>query len=199
MNQAWSLLAAEDPVMKLVIGLVVAGIWVVFQIAGAMPKKPDKRRPPSTMQLPPRTNELPPRALEPPARRHPDLPGPRRGVLTQSGRPAPTVRNRPDVRPPLWNRPPVKAPPLPQPLPKPARAMPPTPTAPRPAPVVRRPAVAPVQAAVAQAPAAAAPDRLPRKEFLDALLKPRNLKKAYLLAEILQPPVALRDARRVSP
>ncbi|MGN6627145.1 MAG: hypothetical protein ACTHLN_11060 [Tepidisphaeraceae bacterium] len=193
MNQAWSLLAAEDPVLKLVIGLVVAGIWVVLQIAGAMSKKPDKRRPPSTLQLPPRT-------MEPPARRHPDLPGPRRGVLTQSGRPAPTVRNRPDVRPPLVKPPPVmrapvKAPPLPQPV----RAMPPAPTAARPAPVVRRPAVAPTPAAVTKAPAAAATDRLPRKQFLDALLKPRNLRKAYLLAEILQPPVALRDSRRVLP
>jgi len=34
---------------------------------------------------------------------------------------------------------------------------------------------------------------LPRREFLEALLQPRNLKKAYVLNEILQPPVSMRE------
>jgi len=59
----------------------------------------------------------------------------------------------------------------------------------RPQPAMERRVMPSVQPQTVTAP----PSPLPRREFLEALLQPRNLKKAYVLNEILQPPVSMRE------
>ena len=125
----------ENATLKVVVGVIVAVVWLAAQVAGSLAKKQPKR-------------PVPPGRTSPPAR-------------------PPRVTQR--TAPPRVNRP----------APKPA-ALRPTP------PVVRT-----VQARPSAVPPTAKP--LPRQQMVSVLLRPRNLKKAFVLTEVLGTPVSLRE------
>ncbi|HEX8323017.1 MAG TPA: hypothetical protein VF595_03810 [Tepidisphaeraceae bacterium] len=160
------LAAGDDPTVKIVIGVVVAAIWIISQVIGALTKKPDQQRPPS---------RLPPTAGRPP-----DMPQ-RQPPMGRTNVP----RSQPPVPPRIKRQ---KPPPVRQ-QPQTVQSRPAPAALPTAQPFTRR---APLADAPSPKPAAAA--GIPRRQMLNALLKVRNLRKAYILAEVLQPPVALRPA-----
>ncbi|MGC4032668.1 MAG: hypothetical protein QM754_13240 [Tepidisphaeraceae bacterium] len=160
------LAAGDDSLVKIVIGLVVAVIWVAVQAYQKLTEKGDKKLPPS---------RPPAERRPPPVRQLPQDP-PITGQLPQrQNRPKP--QRRPQQSPP-----PVRTPPRLE-----------TPGVRAPAAMSELPPARPPRRAVGEAPpASGAAQTLPRGQVVGALLKPRNLKKAFILTEILGPPVAMK-------
>ena len=167
MSTAMPMLAAsgDDPTVKLIIGVAIAAFWIIAQVIGSLTKKPDKTLPPSRNRPQPTTN-LPPVLQRP-------VPTPRSTV--------PPAKRPPPMRPQRTG-PPLRAPDVRRLPAKPLAAAPPMP---RPAPATR--------AALTQSAPAVQP--MQQRELLGALLRPRNLRKAFVLTELIQPPVALREPR----
>lgn len=192
MGHAIDILAVDQSTMdsgvKALVGIVIAAFWLMSQVLGSKTRKPDRRLPPAPMPpgpLPQAPPTLPGRLRKPsPASRT----MPTRNVGT--GRANVGRRGGP-----MYERPPAMPA---RSAPLPTRAV----TAP---PVQRRPDLTPEYHGIAapisrslrdtsDGKKAAAPTTgpLPRGEFIAALLQPRNLRKAYILNEILQPPVSMR-------
>jgi len=168
-------LAESDPTVKIVIGVVFAGIWVLSQVASAWSERRKKQQ----QQVPP-----PPRPARAP-----------RGVPT--GGPMPQ-------RAPQQPRPPhsVAPPPLrrgsvpqsvPQSVPRrqaPARTVP---SAQQTATTIQENAAAVKADAHVYRTKQSSPSEGPtRRDRLKSILRPRNLRKEFILTEILQPPISVR-------
>lgn len=155
--------STEDPTVKLVIGAIVAVFWIIAQIAGAVSKKKDKSLPPSR----PRQTTVD----------QPPVPRPTRQPQAKRQKPQPAVRRQPP------------------PLRQPGVTTFATPT-PQIQPVVRGAAgtrrAEQALAAAASTATPAANKTLSQGQMVRALLMPRNLRKAYIVNEILQPPVSMR-------
>ena len=159
----------EDPTVKIIIGVVVAAFGVIGQIIGAITKKPDKSLPPSKPRARPTV------ALPAPMQQRTEM---RPVEVTQQ------VRQRPpQIRQPKQQMPKQQARRQPPPIRR--QAVQPVAAS---LPINRQPVVARSNEVVA--PAAA--KGMPQRDMIEALLKPKNLRKAYMLTELLQPPVALR-------
>lgn len=175
MSVGLPLLAAsgEDPTVKIVIGAVVAVIWVLSQIFGAMTKKPDQSLPPSRPRPRPQPTVAPPTPMQQRTQMQP-------ADVTQQARQRPPQLRQPSQQVP--KQPARRQPPVRRQAVQPAVAPPST---------HRQPATA--RSTEVVPPAAA--KGMPQRDMIDALLKPRNLRKAYVLTELLRPPVALRPSQ----
>ncbi|MBC7782848.1 MAG: hypothetical protein H7144_03330 [Burkholderiales bacterium] len=206
----------SDPTLKIIIGVIFAGIWVVAQLASALGKKKDKT--PEADYPIPMPDHLPP---QPPPRRPPPLSKrqedyPQRQVdtdqtSTQSRQRPSAERQKKKVvvvrepsvviprQPPRQKASPPQRryQPQSQTLQSPARAPAvPTPTA-RGSMTSEsafeestfRPAIRNLQPAVPRR----ATDVPIKAQSLRAQLVPANLRTQYVLTEILRPPLALRD------
>lgn len=186
MQHAMPLLAAdvfsEPGTVKLIMGLLAAGFWVVTQVFGKKTAKPDQRLPPTRPRPPALPPTLPQSRRSPPPR---SMPRPQRAPVAVR-RSESMYKSTPAMPPraaPMSTRP-VAAPPManPRDLPPEYHGL---------AANISR-SLRDTSDGITRPPAAAAARILPRAEFLSALLQPRNLKKAYILNEILQPPVSMR-------
>lgn len=170
MSQPMHILAAQDPIVTLIVMLFFGVVWVLSQVMAAMAEKRKKQK-------------------------GPPVPRPPRGVPPD--RPEPVRESRPP-RPPRGERPPVRQPSTPKTTSR--RRPPPLQSSVGPVTAMEPPAYE-HELYTAQAyhtklekretAKAESPDSLAR---VRTLLRPRNLRKEYILTEILQPPVALRPA-----
>lgn len=154
-----SVLAAQDPIVTIIVLLFFGGVWVLSQVLTALSnkKKQDQQQP-----RPPR----PPRG-EPPG-----VPRPQR-----------------EPRPP---RPPRSVPPPRQSMPQSVSRRQQSQSGPPPLEQVTnlRAAVAPVY----RAKESTETDGPTRRDRLKSILRPRNLRKEFILTEILQPPISVRPS-----
>ncbi len=173
MNEVTSILAASDsePTLKIIIGLIAAGIWVIAQIASAVGKKKDKSRVPEQEIIVDvsRSDQAPPRRTQQVP--HQQRPGKQRPEPNQRRQRAGQYQDQQQVRVP-------QPPPLQQQQQR------------RQMPEASRP-VARLEPAVPHA----SPLQIGKRDRLRTLLRPKNLQKEFLLTEILQPPIALRPER----
>jgi hypothetical protein len=209
----------EDPTLKIIIGLVFAGIWVLAQVAGAWNERQKKKqRRQQTGQV-----ELPGDVIVPmpaPGRQRTRSENTREGISRGDMTGHETSR-------PSANR--TSPPPRSQPPRSQAPRVPPTakrpPRRPPPPPVQRRPDIpthkslpgslsgslqnplsamsqqdnfadeAAAASAISKVPIATSNSGIPQSSLrIRSLLRPRNLRKEFILTEILQPPVAMRPS-----
>ena len=179
MQQVSHMLAAgEDPTGKIIVGVAVAIFWVVSQVVAAMKKQPDKRRGAPPVLKTPRGAS---RGTV--QQRNRDLPGPRPGILTRTG-----LSKSAPMKVPTPARPPAAIPPA-----RRAPAVASVPSVPKSSAGRGTSGTIVAAARTVVTKSAERPAPLARNEFVQALLRPRNLRKAYVLTEILQPSVALRE------
>lgn len=195
--------------LKIIIGLVFAGIWVVSQIITAMGKKKDQTSPEDYPVVLPPEAPVPQRSPPPrqaPPRRNPDRPVSERPAPVQYPSPrveAPPVKHRRETH--QRQRQQAKRPPPPPSAPPPRREEPvirvperiasfepATPSAARAMPQSAQTAGAGMTAA-RRSPA----DGPNATQRLRAILRPKNLRKEFILTEILQPPLATRPKREI--
>ena len=176
-----TILAADENDLLIKVGFfLLAGIiWAASQVVGWLNSKKDKTLPPGRSRQQQRTQGQPVQYRVP---------------MEQPLRPPPLQRRQ--QQSPVLQRPPALKSPRKQkqtrPVPVPATAAP-------------EPQKTRAQEKVHQAmthaydarpqrddPLPVPADALPRRQVLDALLKPRNLRKAFIVTELLGPPVALR-------
>ncbi len=170
-----NILAEKDPTLQIIIGVAAFAIWILAQLASALGKKKDKVRLPEhdQQQAPvefPHAPQPPPRQAPSPAHRQ-QRPVKQRPQTSQRRRQAEEYRQ---LQPPPLTPPPRRA-------------------APEPAPAAeayqRRD-----QRVLAAQQASQTPTTLnfPKRDRLRSLLRPKNLRKEFLLTEILQSPIGLR-------
>jgi len=200
----FSILAqGEDPTLKIIIGVVFAGIWILAQVLSAWNERQKKKQ----RQQKTGQTDLPSDVIVP-------IPAPRREKPAQSSR-----RNQapPRTQAPPRNQPPARS--QPPRIPQQARQqanLPPRRTAPpppmqKPRPVAQESQSTPAMSAKRQqaqvaaedlaeasgssAPVATSSSGIPQSSArIRSLLRPRNLRKEFILTEILQPPVGIRAA-----
>jgi outer membrane biosynthesis protein TonB len=207
---ALNLLVEADPTAKIIIGLVVGAIWLIGQVATAMTKKQDNakrrsmqeeieleraRRASAGQQMQPTLNpeiarRLPPIVLPP-------TPSSRKLQRVKPFRqPQPRQQQRPAQQRQAAQRPVAERPAQQQPAQRrvarpPAIAPPALPVA------IAAPSSASTKPIYGSSIAdqAAAKLQRPRADAgtLQRWLTPRTLNQQFMLTEILQPPVALRD------
>jgi hypothetical protein len=184
------ILAESDPTVKIVIGIVVFLLWVISQVAGAVGSKkktPPVPQMPSQLPLPRRNppargervqrdasvnRQAPPRPITPAERRAQAKNAARQEKLRRQNEERARALQQMQQRG-VSQPPPLRVAPAPE------------------AQDVRSKVVVaatPVPSRAAEGPT--------RRERLRSILRPRNLQKEFMLTEILQPPVALRNDDR---
>ena len=164
------LAASDDDPGKIIIAVIAVAFWVIGGIASAMKKK----RPAEEEQI---LTPPPVREIRRPVSQPPPLP---RQVSISRPRPSSAIptHTKPVLRRPTAVR---KKAPVKRPAPQ------------QPPPVITAPAG---DIITSRAPAASA---LPPRSFAKSIaqsLAPKNLRRQFILTEIFQPPVTLRDENR---
>jgi hypothetical protein len=182
MSDYINILAESDPTLKIVIGLIFAGIWVVAQILSALGKNKEKTRAPDANY----PAGLPPEAPLPPPRPARQTPRPvKKRVETKQRQRLDRQQTQRVEQQVERMHPPQRS------MQVPAGRVPPLPPAQQPSsqPVER------VIGLVAKPVARATPKGPTSAQRLTAILRPKNLRKEFILTELLQPPLALRERR----
>lgn len=175
----------EVSIFKLIVPILIALFWLITQILASVAEKKKKRSPPDTIEIPPISTE-PEKSVPqpgPPPKRVPQAP--------RQGRPRPPVRQPQRTMgqpkpPPLTARPnkpqPLTTPPVHDiETSSPSQAS---------APILSSSPLATTEIGSSLTTSHQGPDRMDR---LRAILRPANLRKEFILTEILQPPVGLRS------
>ena len=171
----------EDPTLKIIIGVLFAGIWIFTQVLAAWNERQKKKQRQQNRQI-----ELPPDVIVPPSRQQP----PPRRVPPVSAEQAKREK-RIEQRPLRQQKQRTGPPPRPKILQAPPPQQPRPPARPAQAQQVFRQPVA-VESAAEETPTAT---KMPAGSLrLRTLLRPKNLRKEFILTEILQPPVSVRAA-----
>jgi hypothetical protein len=170
----------EDQLIQIILGAVFAAIWVIGALLNAMRKKPASRRQQDEKSWQEILRDL---AGEKPS--PPPAPSPPPIEQRRQNRPQPVPQ-------PIQSRPQRPGKIKKQPKRKPA---------PPPVPVIQRPLAQPAMDAATEILTAGEigsekkPTAISPASALSRLLTPENLHRQYILTEIFQPPLALRDNR----
>lgn len=176
----------EVSIFKLIVPILIALFWLITQILASVAEKKKKRSPPDTIEIPPISTE-PEKSVPhpvPPPKRVPQAP--------RQGRPRPSVRQPQRTMgqpkpPPLTARP-NKPQPLTTP---PVRDIETSSPSQASAPILSSSSsLATTEIGSSRKTPHQGPDRMDR---LRAILRPANLRKEFILTEILQPPIGLRS------
>ncbi len=201
MDHLQHILAASDDggsTVKIVIGLVFAGIWVIAQILASVGKKKDKTRPASGNQ----PIVLPHEMAQPPASAPRQQPPVQKRIETKQQQ-----RLEKQNRQRMQQQRIDQQPQMPTRSSTPSRQSPPPPirqqrqTAPSMRPAVALPPDSPIAATAfgTRSQQASRTNTGPTPAHrLHAILRPGNMQKEFILTEILQPPLSQRPDRHDS-
>ena len=177
----------DDGTIKLIVGAIAVVFWIVGQLVTKAKSKPT---PP---KLPRRPTETPADWPRTPPARGPVVRGtqnvPQRNP-SQRNKSVPPMRPQPaamrNSAPPMRQQPVSRQQPVAVPQPQPAV---------RPQLTVPRAVQRSPQRIAAEPAATRSPAVQQRQATLGLLLRPQNLKAAFILTEVLRPPLALRDGQ----
>ncbi|HEX4794780.1 MAG TPA: hypothetical protein VH370_13355 [Humisphaera sp.] len=175
----YQIIAAADEEVKILVGVIVAIIWGLAQVASWIkkPSAPSKPRPAGAFPKPPIKQAMPMRMAPMPQARPRQM-----AASALRPPPVPARRTQPAAKPTAAARTPRIMPP---PLPSARRPQP----APAPPPVAR---AAPPRPAPPPPPAPAAAPAT-RSAGINRWLRPATLRRQFILTEIFQKPLALRS------
>lgn len=175
----------EFSIFKLLVPILIALFWLITQILASVAEKKKKTPPGETMENPPISTDSEESVFQP-------NPSPKRvPQAPRQGRPRPPVRQpkktiRQPQPPPLPSR---YKPQSTQPTSAETIEIPPQFSTPSPS-LSSLPAIGTTEIGASGTTQPDGPNRLHR---LRAILRPANLRKEFILTEILQPPVGLRS------